>query len=142
MRTGWLFPLVLLLGLAMRVEAAPTIITQPQALAVTMGDHAVFSVYATGTGTLSYQWKKNGAPISSATGDYYRIASVAYGDAGNYSVDVTDSGGTTASSAAGREGADRGHFHDGERSGAGPDRAAEQRRLDRFRLRQRAGRSE
>ena len=98
-RCGLWFALIL--GIAMRVEAAPTIVNQPQALAVTMGDQAVFSVYATGSGTLTYQWKKNGEPISNATGDYYRIVSVAYGDAGNYSVDVTDGGGTTASSAAG-----------------------------------------
>lgn len=48
-------------------HAAPTIITQPAAVAVTQGGQAVFSVCGTGTGTLTYQWLKDGAPIGGAT---------------------------------------------------------------------------
>jgi uncharacterized delta-60 repeat protein len=81
-------------------HAAPSIITQPAALAATQGGQAVFSVCATGSGTLTYQWKKDGTPIGGATTAAQVIDPVQYSDAGNYTVSVTDSGGTTASSAA------------------------------------------
>ncbi len=79
----------------------PTIINQPQALAVTKGAQAVFSVYATGTGTLTYQWKKGGVPIGGATNTALILNPVQYSDAGTYTVDVTDSNGTTTSASAG-----------------------------------------
>jgi hypothetical protein len=80
--------------------AAPTFITQPVAVAVTQGGQAVFSVCATGTGTLTYQWMKDGSPIGGATSAAQVVNPVQYSDAGNYTVSVTDSGGTTAISAA------------------------------------------
>ena len=78
-----------------------TIVTQPASLAVTKGGQAVFSVYAIGSGTLTYQWKKDNAPIGEATNAALVINPVQYGDAGNYTVDVTDSDGSTPSSVAG-----------------------------------------
>ena len=81
--------------------AAPTLITQPADVAVTQGGQTVFSVCATGVGTLTYQWMKDGAPIGGATSPARVIDPVQYGDAGNYTVDVTDSGGTTTSREAG-----------------------------------------
>src|SRR5271155_570320 len=42
---------------------APTV-TQPASVTVPLGQTATFSVIATGTGTLTYQWYKNGVPIS------------------------------------------------------------------------------
>ena len=77
------------------------IVTQPAPLAVTKGGQAVFSVYATSAGTLTYQWKKGASPIGGATNAALVINSVQYSDAGNYTVDVTDSLGTTTSSEAG-----------------------------------------
>ena len=78
----------------------PAIGTQPTSQSVTTGSSVTFSVAATGEGTLSYQWKKDGTIISGATSASYSISSTATSDAGNYSVTVTNSWGSTASNAA------------------------------------------
>ncbi|HXN54192.1 MAG TPA: carboxypeptidase regulatory-like domain-containing protein, partial [Candidatus Acidoferrum sp.] len=49
------------------VAAAPTITIQPANQTVTSGQTATFTVAATGTAPLSYQWQKNGASIAGAT---------------------------------------------------------------------------
>src|SRR5258708_5568712 len=49
------------------VVVAPTITTQPVNQTVTAGQTASFSVTATGTAPLSYQWQKNGVNIAGAT---------------------------------------------------------------------------
>src|SRR6202022_2698159 len=46
---------------------APTITTQPTNQTVTTGQTATFTVVASGTAPLSYQWRKNGANIPGAT---------------------------------------------------------------------------
>ncbi len=45
---------------------APTITTQPANQTVAAGQTATFSVVATGTAPLTYQWQKNGSAISGA----------------------------------------------------------------------------
>ena len=50
---------------------APTITTQPANQTVNAGQTATFSVTATGTAPLSYQWQKNGANITGATSASY-----------------------------------------------------------------------
>src|SRR3989454_7586587 len=49
------------------VNSPPTITSQPASRTVTAGQTATFSVTATGTAPLSYQWQKAGVPISGAT---------------------------------------------------------------------------
>src|ERR1700687_37777 len=51
--------------------AAPSITTQPASQSVTVAQTATFSVAAIGSGTLSYQWKKNAIAISGATSSIY-----------------------------------------------------------------------
>jgi hypothetical protein len=68
-------------------------------LNVTAGASATFSVSANGTSP-SYQWYKNGSPISGATGASYTIPSAQASDAGNYTVNVANSAGTATSNAA------------------------------------------
>jgi hypothetical protein len=80
--------------------APPVISAQPASLLVNAGTAATIAVTATGGGTLSYQWLRNGMPISGATTASYSIASVAAADAGAYSVRVSNSGGHTDSSSA------------------------------------------
>src|SRR5436190_14187100 len=46
---------------------APTITTQPASQTVSVGQTATFTVTATGTAPLSYQWQKNGTAIGGAT---------------------------------------------------------------------------
>jgi hypothetical protein len=69
----------------------------PTTQAVTAGQSTTFSVGVSGTGTVNYQWQKNGANIYGATGSSYTIPLASAGYAGSYSVVVTDAYGTTTS---------------------------------------------
>ena len=62
--------------------AAPVITQQPAPLSVTAGQPATFTVAATGTAPLAYQWQRNGTAIDGATDTTYALASVAVGDSG------------------------------------------------------------
>jgi hypothetical protein len=79
---------------------APVITTPPASQTVTAGASATFNVVATGTAPLSYQWKKNGANISGANNTSFTISSTTTGDAGDYTVMVSNSAGSATSSAA------------------------------------------
>ena len=80
---------------------APAIGTQPAAQSVTAGQAATFTVAATGTAPLAYQWKKNGTDISGATSSTYTTPATAIGDDGAViSVVITNSAGTATSSNA------------------------------------------
>jgi len=81
-------------------NGAPIISTQPQSQAVTAGQNATFTVGASGSGTLTYQWRLNGTNISTATGTSYTRFAVQASDAGNYSVVVSNSAGTATSADA------------------------------------------
>ena len=48
-----------------------SIVTQPAAALVADGDSNTFSVAATGSGTLSYQWSRNGSVVADATSDTF-----------------------------------------------------------------------
>jgi uncharacterized lipoprotein YddW (UPF0748 family) len=78
----------------------PTITAQPQSQTLTAGSAATFSVTASGSATLSYQWRLNGTNISGATASSYTRASVQPGDAGSYAVIVTNFAGSATSSDA------------------------------------------
>jgi len=80
--------------------AAPAITTQPAPLAVTAGQNASFTVAASGTAPLSYQWRKGGANIAGATNATYAIASAQVADAGVYSAVVSNSAGSATSNNA------------------------------------------
>lgn len=79
---------------------AVTITADPLPLTRVSGDFAVFTVQATGTGPLSYQWSKNGAEIPGARQQALVLNSVKAGDAANYSVVVSDSTPSSATSAS------------------------------------------
>ncbi|MGC4072552.1 MAG: pectinesterase family protein [Nibricoccus sp.] len=79
---------------------APSITTQPANQTVTAGASASFSVVASGTAPITYQWKKGGVDIGGATSSTYTIASTVTGDAGSYTVVVTNSVSSVTSSAA------------------------------------------
>lgn len=81
-------------------QQAPSITTQPSAQTVTVGQSASFSVVASGTAPLNYQWRKDGANVQGATSAMFSIASVAMADAGAYTVMVSNSAGSATSSAA------------------------------------------
>jgi len=79
---------------------APEIITQPQDTTISAGNPATFSVGVIGATPLYYQWRKEGVAILNATNQSYTIPSVAAGDAGNYSVLITNVFGSAISSNA------------------------------------------
>jgi hypothetical protein len=62
---------------AMTGFAQPAITIQPTNQIVLNGSNAVFSVTATGSGLLSYQWRFNGINLSNAAGQpirFYRVS--------------------------------------------------------------------
>lgn len=83
------------------VVAAPQIVTSPQDASVQLGKSASFTVSATGQGTLSYQWSKNGTAIPGATSATLSIPAVTASDNGvKFAVLVANSGGSATSSSA------------------------------------------
>jgi Lamin Tail Domain/Immunoglobulin domain/Domain of unknown function DUF11 len=75
----------------------PAITSQPQNTNVIAGSNATFTVTASGTAPLSYQWRFNGTNISNATTNIYILTNVQLTGAGNYSVVVTNGVGATNS---------------------------------------------
>src|SRR5262249_50590095 len=73
---------------------------QPNSQAVCAGAPVTFSVSASGTAPLTYQWRKNGSPIGGQTNASYTINSASGGDAGSYDVVVTSACGSATSQAA------------------------------------------
>jgi sugar lactone lactonase YvrE len=61
---------------------APTITQQPASLSVTSGQPASFTVAATGTAPLAYQWQRNGVAIAGATATTYSISATTSADTG------------------------------------------------------------
>jgi hypothetical protein len=80
---------------------APTITTQPASQTVTVGQTATFSVAASGTAPLSYQWQKNGANISGATAASYTTPATTSADSGStFKVLVSNAAGSATSNPA------------------------------------------
>src|SRR5579859_6159465 len=79
--------------------AGPTINLEPTNVTVVSGQSASFTVNATGTGTLSYQWKRGTTNVGTNS-QTLTINPATPADAGSYMVVVTDSTGSTNSSAA------------------------------------------
>ena len=75
---------------------APSISTQPVAQSVCENANVTLSVAAAGT-DLTYQWKKEGVDIATATSSSYTITGALVADSGNYSVLVTGACGTLLS---------------------------------------------
>ena len=87
-------------GATLTITAGTVINTQPTSQSVCLGSSVTFSVSASGSGTVTYQWKKGGVDIGGATSSSYTINPVTAGDAANYSVVVTSSCGSTTSNNA------------------------------------------
>jgi len=78
----------------------PSITTQPSNVTVNPGQSVAFTITASGTAPLTYQWQKNTTNIAGATAATYTITSVASGDAGSYRCVVTNTAGSATSNSA------------------------------------------
>lgn len=81
--------------------APPAITRQPATVVATSGSDATFSVAATATDTLTYQWRHLGTPITNGTDASLTLDDLTMADAGFYDVVVT-AGGESTTSQAGR----------------------------------------
>jgi hypothetical protein len=80
---------------------APQIVVPPANQTVTVGHTASFSVTATGTAPLRYQWNKNGAAVSGATSATYTTPATTSADNGTqFNVVVSNAAGSVTSNAA------------------------------------------
>ena len=78
-----------------------SITQQPNNQSVSSGNSATFSVSATGTTPITYQWKKNGTIISGATSSTYTTPALNSSDNGNtYQCELTNCDGTVNSNIA------------------------------------------
>jgi hypothetical protein len=79
----------------------PGILAQPQGVTVAPGVPATFAVQANGSGTLSYQWLRDGQAIAGATAASYTLGNPQPADSGAaFRVRVTNAGGSVTSTAA------------------------------------------
>lgn len=77
---------------------APVIVDQPQNRGVELGSNASFTVTADGTLPLHYQWFFNGGILARATNANLTITNVQATNFGNYTVVITNIGGSVTSS--------------------------------------------
>ena len=80
--------------------APPTITGQPVAQTVTAGSALTFSVAATSTVPLRYEWRQDGAVLSGATKSTLTLTNVGAASAGSYGVVVTNAAGSVTSNSA------------------------------------------
>ena len=81
------------------LDTRPAVVFAPQSGVVQPGATYTFSVTASGGG-LRYQWKLNGEVIPNATSATYTVTHAQAPAAGSYTVDITNSAGTTTSAPA------------------------------------------
>jgi hypothetical protein len=79
---------------------APTFSAQPQSQSAAAGGSVTFSATATGSTPITYQWNKNGAAISGATGTSLTLANLTTADAATYTLVATNSVGSATSGGA------------------------------------------
>ncbi len=82
------------------VIVPPTILVEPADVGTGIGLNASFSVVASGTPTLLYQWLFNGSNIAGATTTSLTVSNVQAANVGSYAVVVTSPYGTNTSDSA------------------------------------------
>jgi hypothetical protein len=87
-------------GYIVEYSTGPTVVRQPASQVGYWGKNISFIVRAVGEPSLSYQWQKDTVPIAGATGSSLVLTNLQATNAGNYSVVVTNTYGSTTSSDA------------------------------------------
>lgn len=89
------------LSVTVPVPVAPLIAVQPQSTSAQYGQPATFSVDAGSAPHLTYQWRRDGAPIAGATAATYVLPMTVSGDTGaSFAVVVSNASGSTLSTSA------------------------------------------
>ncbi len=78
----------------------PSLVTPFAGISGLWGQPGTLSVVATGSGSLSFQWYKDGVAIVGANGTTYYISSLQFTNGGNYSVVVSSAYGSVTNAAA------------------------------------------
>jgi len=88
-------------GGSQTAPTAPAITVPPASITVTSGQTAAFSVTATGTAPLTYQWQSSSGPIAGATAATYTTPPLTTQNSGNsFAVVVTNAAGSVTSPTA------------------------------------------
>jgi hypothetical protein len=85
------------LSATLTVHVPPIITLQPQSQSIRLGSNVTFTVLATGTPAVTYQWCFNGTNLAGATGASYSITNVLLAHEGIYSVLVSNLADSVAS---------------------------------------------
>ncbi|CAM2065292.1 PD40 domain-containing protein [Sulfidibacter corallicola] len=89
-----------LLTVSVTASSVPIITAQPESADFCVGADLTLSITAMGSGTLSYQWRKDGQEIQGATSPSYSVLGVTEQDSGDYDCVVTSDGGSLTSDTA------------------------------------------
>ena len=84
----------------LQVDMPPMITTQPVGQTNVVGDDVTFSVTASGTAPLSYQWRLDGSPLAGRTATNLMLTHVQQSQAGGYTVVITNIAGAVTSTVA------------------------------------------
>jgi hypothetical protein len=87
-------------GFTAPVPGFPGIQLQPADTTATVGETVSFSVGVSGASPLVYQWKKDGVAIANSGSGTLTLSNVQAGDAGSYTVTITNSAGSITSNPA------------------------------------------
>lgn len=79
------------------VNTAPAISQQPQPQSITAGQTVVFNVVATGTGPMSYQWRKNSVDIPGASSSTFAFVAKLSDSGAQFLVSVSNAVGSVVS---------------------------------------------
>jgi endonuclease/exonuclease/phosphatase family metal-dependent hydrolase len=88
------------LPVGVAVTNPPTILTQPQSQTNSIGSLVEFTVSASGTAPLVYQWRFNNATLSGANTSSFTITNAQSTNAGDYTVVITNVAGSVTSAIA------------------------------------------
>jgi len=78
----------------------PAIVSNPQSQTVPVGSNVTFSVLASGTDPLAYQWRYESSPLAGQTDTNLSLLDIQFSNVGTYDVVVTNLYGTVTSSPA------------------------------------------
>jgi len=81
-------------------DIPPSISSQPSSHAAHAGINVTFSVTASGTGPLRFQWRFNGADLDAKTNTTLALTNLQPAQAGDYTVTVTNNAGAVTSQVA------------------------------------------